>query len=111
VTRGFTLGGPILKDRLFFFASYEDQKVSDFGGSWADGVANGYVSMDEVNQAIDIATDLGMQPGTYGAPGSDLTNKRYLAKIDWNINDDHRASLTYQQTKEFRVSPYDNTGS
>ena len=36
-----------------------------------------------------------------------LENKRYLAKIDWNISDYHRASLTYQQTEEFRPSPYD----
>ena len=108
-TRGITLGGPILKDKLFFFASYEDQVVSDFGGAAsADGVANGYVSVDEVNEAIAIANDLGMQPGTYGITGNnDLENERYLAKLDWNISDDHRASLTYQKTEEFRISPYD----
>lgn len=108
-TRGVTLGGPIVKDRLFFFASYEEQTISDFGGTGsADGVANGYVTLDEVNRAIDIATRLGMQPGSYGvAASNDLENKRYLAKIDWNINDNHRASLTYQQTEEFRISPYD----
>src|SRR5690606_13013227 len=39
--------------------------------------------------------------------GVNLENKRYLAKIDWNINDYHRASLTYQQTEEARPSPYD----
>src|SRR5690606_37599476 len=60
------------------------------------------------HRAIDIATRLGMQPGSYGvAASNDLENKRYLAKIDWNINDNHRASLTYQQTEEFRISPYD----
>ena len=108
-TRGFTLGGPLLKDKLFFFASYEDQVVSEFGGAGsADGVANGYVSIDEVNEAIAIASDLGMQPGTYGAASaSDLENKRFLGKLDWNITDNHRASLTYQQTEEFRISPYD----
>jgi len=106
-TTGFTLGGPILKDRLFFFASYEEQTIDNFGGLISDGVANGDVTQDDVNNAIAIAESLGMQPGSYGATGSDLENKRYLAKLDWNINDFHRASLTYQQTEEFRPTPYD----
>ena len=107
-TWGATLGGPILKDKLFFFASYEEQTIKNFGGSsTSDGVANGNVTSDEVAEAIAIASDLGMQPGTYGSTGVNLENKRYLAKLDWNINDSHRASLTYQQTEEFRPSPYD----
>ena len=45
-------------------------------------------------------------PGVYGATG--VTGQQAnLAKLDWNINDYHRASLTYQQTEEFRPSPYD----
>lgn len=107
-TMGLTVGGPILKDRLFFFASYEEQTIKNFGGaSSSDGVANGFVTQDEVNEAIAIANDLGLQPGVYGATGVNLDNKRYLAKFDWNISDAHRASLTYQQTEEFRPSPYD----
>ena len=106
-TTGFTVGGPIVKDKLFFFASYEEQTIKNFGGLLSDGVANGDVTQDDVNQAIQIAEGLGLQPGTYGATGSDLENKRYLAKLDWNINDFHRASLTYQQTEEFRPTPYD----
>ena len=107
-TWGATLGGPIVKDKLFFFASYEEQEIKNFGGSaTSDGIANGNVTMDEVNEAIAIANDLGMFPGTYGSTGVNLENKRYLAKLDWNISDSHRASLTYQQTEEFRPSPYD----
>ena len=108
-TAGFTLGGPIIKDRLFFFASYEEQKIKNFGGeSASDGLANGDVTQADIDQAIAIAKDVGMQPGVYGATGINLENKRYLAKLDWNINDAHRASLTYQQTEEFRPSPYDD---
>ncbi|RFP62561.1 TonB-dependent receptor, partial [Luteimonas weifangensis] len=102
-TKGITLGGPILKDKLFFFASYEEQAIKNFGGeSASDGLANGDVTQDDIDQAISIANDVGMQPGVYGATGINLENKRYLAKLDWNINDFHRASLTYQQTEEFR---------
>ncbi len=107
-TAGFTLGGPLVKDKLFFFASFEKQTIKDFGGtSSSDGIANGNVTQDEVNEAISIANDVGMFPGTYGLSGVNLENKRYLAKLDWNINDSQRASLTFQRTEEFRPSPYD----
>ena len=107
-TMGVTVGGPIVKDKLFFFASYEEQEITDFGGvSAADGVSNGFVTSDEVQEAIATAQALGLQPGTYGSTGVNLDNKRYLVKLDWNISDYHRASLTYQQTEEFRPSPYD----
>ncbi|MDG6347418.1 TonB-dependent receptor [Luteimonas sp. 8-5] len=107
-TKGFSVGGPIVKDKLFFYALYEEQEVSDFGGATpADGVASGVISLDEVNEAIRIANQMGMQENEYGALDSVLTNKRYLGKIDWNISDNHRASLTYQQTEEARPQPYD----
>ena len=107
-TKGGTFSRPLIQDNLLFFALYEEQKVKDFGGATpADGVASGVISMDEVNEAIRIADEIGMQQNEYGALGSVLTNKRYLGKIDWNINENHRASLTYQQTEEARPQPYD----
>jgi hypothetical protein len=109
VTKGLTVGGPILKDRLFFFGSYEEQTIKNFGGeSNSDGLANGDVTQGDIDEAIATAAALGMQPGVYGATGVNLENKRYLAKLDWNISDNHRASLTYQRTEEFRPSPYDD---
>ena len=107
-TWGATLGGRLVKDKLFFFASFEKQTIKNFGGSsTSDGIANGDVTQQDVADAIEIANSLGMFPGTYGSTGVNLENQRYLAKLDWNINDSHRASLTYQRTNEFRPSPYD----
>ena len=108
-TRGVTFSGPILKDKLFFFGSYEDQKVTNFGGaSGSDGFSNGVVSQSDIDQVISIAkSKYGIDAGTYGALGVDLNNKRYLGKLDWNINDNHRASLTYQRTEETLPQPYD----
>lgn len=113
-TKGVTFGGPILKDRLFFFGSYEEQEITDFGGAASsDGFSTGAVTQDEINQVIDIAKSrYGIDAGTYGASGGvNLTNKRYLGKIDWNISDSHRASLTYQQTEETLPQPYDSNSN
>jgi hypothetical protein len=105
-TWGATLGGPILKDDLFFFVSYEDQTVSKLAGVSTDAVATGRVSLDDVNQVIAIAEDLGLQPGSYGGAGASLGDKRYLAKLDWNIAPGQRASVAYQRTEENRATPY-----
>ncbi|WDS36035.1 TonB-dependent receptor [Pseudoxanthomonas sp.] len=112
-TKGVTIGGPILKDKLFFFGSYEEQEVTNFGGASADdGVGSGAVSQADIQRVIDIAKNTyGIDAGTYGALGVSLKNKRYLGKIDWNINDYHRTSLTYQQTEENLPQPYDTDAS
>ena len=113
ITKGLTFGGPLLKDRLFFFGSYEEQTIKDFGGaSSTDAFSRGAITQAEIDQVIDIARNVwGIDPGVYGNLGVNLENKRYLGKLDWNISDNHRASLTYQQTEENRPSPYNITNN
>ena len=117
-TGGATVGGPIVKDKLFFFLSYEKSKeigaASSVGpeGSGATYTVEG-LSADQVQAIKDAAAKYyGLEGmGNYVGGNSDLENKRYLAKIDWNINNDHRASLTWRRTKEAepRVSAYNSS--
>jgi len=100
---GGFLSGPIIKDKLFFAVSYETYKTLDttqFGAPGSGAVntfSNGLTqaTIDSIvntynnNYASDYA--LGAIPLT--AP---VTDKKYSAKIDWNISDKHRASLTYR---------------
>ena len=107
-TGGFTVGGPIIKDKLFFFVSAERQKTTGIGADSSNGLdpsltgasTSNKISPNDLQQVIDTATALGLQPGSLGAGSSTLDDKRYLAKFDWNISNNHRASLTYQYTKE-----------
>ena len=107
-TGGFTLGGPIIKDKLFFFVSAERQKTTGIGADSSNGLdssltgasTSNKISPSDLQQVIDTATALGLQPGSLGNSASTLDDKRYLAKFDWNISNNHRASLTYQYTKE-----------
>ena len=113
-TRGFTIGGPIIKDKLFFFGSYEKQDVTGLAGDAVSSatISSGKISQADIDAVIAAAKAKGMEPGNYsGGLGVELSLKRYLGKIDWNINDSHRASLTYQRTEETLPSPYDQASN
>lgn len=105
VTTGVTLGGPILKDKLFFFVSYEESKKSAPGSIYGPSDSNATikvrdVTQGQVDQIIAAAKAKGMEPGDNSSASSDTEAKRALVKLDWNINDFHRASLRLSQTKE-----------
>jgi len=107
-TWGATLGGPIIKDTLFFYLAYEDQKVNGIQGVGTDAVSSGDLSQAQVDEVTQAFSSIGIQPGTNGGGGGGLTqeDKRTLAKVDWNISDNHRASFTYQRTEETKPTPY-----
>jgi hypothetical protein len=104
-TAGFTLGGPIVKDRLFFFANYEQYASSrtrpDFGpvGSATTNVG---ITSAMISEAIDVASKTwGMDVGTADVPtGVEVSVKDTLLKLDWNISDNHRANLRYTKTEQ-----------
>lgn len=115
---GATFGGPIIKDKLFFFGSFEKEKVTGLSSGAANGLDSSLtsstgnkVSPGDLNRIINAANKLGLTPGSLGANGGDLEDKRYQAKIDWNITDQHRASFAYQRTKEFKPNPQGNGAS
>ena len=109
-TGGFNIGGPIIKDTLFFFLSAEHERTTGIGADSVNGLdpslgdgpsTSGKVSPGDLQKVIDTAKALGLTPGTFGGPlALAYDDKRYLGKIDWNISDRHRASFTYQNTKE-----------
>lgn len=104
---GATLGGPIIKDRLFFFLGYEQTDLAD---SQEDGPAGlGYPNeLDFVTQAqFDQFSQILSQ--TYGFETGGLatnlpeSNERYFARIDAYITEDHRLEATYQKLKETNI--------
>jgi hypothetical protein len=108
-TAGATLGGPIVKDKLFFFVNYEKEKTIGLGADSANGLdstlgsgpsTSNKVSPGDLQRIINAANALGLKPGNFSGGNVDLGDQRYLAKLDWNITNNHRASFSYQRTKE-----------
>ncbi len=105
-TYGATVGGPIVKDKLFFFANYEKFKQAAPGadlGSTALGKAGALYGMDEVARAQQIAKDVyGFDAGGLSSNGNtDL--EEYALKLDWNINDNHRANIRYSKLDQSKL--------
>ncbi|MEO6226467.1 MAG: TonB-dependent receptor [Thermomonas sp.] len=105
-TLGATFGGPIIKDKLFFFLSYEDQKINGIKGVGSDAVSTGKLTSQQVGDVATALEKIGMKPGAYGNGPATLQDKRTLAKVDWNITDNQRASFTFQRTEESKPTPY-----
>lgn len=95
-TYGATFGGPLIKDRLFFFVAYEKFETTVPSNTRTIDNITG-VTQADVDEAIDIfKTVYGFDPGTFEAEDKDQDEK-ILVKLDWFINDDHRAVATYQR--------------
>ena len=103
-TTGFTLGGPIIRDKLFFFAGYEELKSSRATpafGPVGSALTNVGITDEQIAAAQAAARGYGFDAGTVNVPGgANLKVKDTLLKLDWNISDDHRASVRYSKTEQ-----------
>jgi len=107
---GLNLGGPIIKDKLFFFVNAEFKResaplTSGLINSGQDNSFDFYPST--FDQIKNIAQNqYGYNPGDYGGTiNQDQDNNKILAKIDWNIDQDNKLTFRYNH-----VDATDNEG-
>lgn len=107
-TYGATLGGPIIKNKLFFFANVEYQKVPTVANRWqasTDGVAvpDQYISrttLADMQRVSDfVKSKYGYDTGSATNFPADESNIKLLGRVDWNITKDHHLAVRYNYTK------------
>ena len=114
-TYGFTIGGPIIKNKLFFFVNGEMAKIPTIANRWrasTDGVAvpDQYISRTteaDLKRVSDfVKSEYGYDTGSYTSFPADESNSKLLARLDWNITNKHRLALRYNYTKNLSwISP------
>jgi len=112
-TYGFTLAGPIIKDKLFFFASYEkfdSTKPYQFTLDNQNGVAEPNEKVGVTQADYDEIAEIAQRVWDYDIGAYDIASpeedEKLLVKFDWFINDEHRASFTYQNNSGNTVRDY-----
>ena len=107
-TWGVTLGGPIIKDKLFFFVAYEDFEEEQLLGNSdlpGDGSGISQATYDQVRQISQDVYDF--DPLSFA--GLDpVQDQKLLATIDWDINQDHRAKFTFIRNEGNEIQPRNN---
>ncbi len=94
-TYGFTFGGPIIKDKLFFFTSLEYKKNEYPASNWA-GKDGYFMTEDYARQLSDIYYKYTGIRESYGRRDVDRESMGLLGRLDWNINDNNHLSFRYQ---------------
>ena len=102
-TKGFVFGGPIIKDKLFFFVSQEEFTSVSPSDSYTYRIAT-QALVDEV--AAQTKALYNYDPGstTFALP-PEMADKELL-KLDWYINDNHRLEYVYSFSDDNAVNPY-----
>ena len=107
-TYGFTIGGPILKDKLFFFVNGEMTKTPTIVNRMVasvDGVADpdrgiSRTTVADLSRVSEfVANKYHYNTGSFTNFPADENNYKLLARLDWNITQDHHLALRYNYTK------------
>ena len=107
-TYGFTIGGPIVKNKLFFFVNGEYSKIPTIVNRWqgsTNGVADpdNYISrtkLSDLQRVSDyVKSKYGYDTGSWTDFPANEKNMKILARLDWNISNQHKLALRYNYTQ------------
>jgi len=116
---GFNIGGPIIRDRLFFFADFSQEMLEDptttFRARQATETAGGNITRVLESDLVTLSNFLRDRFGYETGPWQDYMGKtpatRFIIKLDYNLNDRNNFSLRYNHLNSFSDIILSNSAS
>ena len=108
---GLSIGGPIVKNKLFFFANFEKDERSDLGSAgFVPNSGTGAINETRVLESDlllvqNALLDLGYNPGRYTGFNYESNSTKGIFKLDWNINDNNRLAVIYNFLNASKEKP------
>jgi hypothetical protein len=106
---GFRLGGAAVKNKVFYFVNYEQERRVDPGTLFKasrPGLSGTNVSAAQATDLDALRTFLineyGFNPGPYEGYDLETNSDKAAVKIDWNINDNHKFTFKYNFLNSYR---------
>lgn len=104
-TFGFRVGGPIVKNKLFFFLNMERQD-DERPQPWDPNYRGNYIKNDSLNILVNhLKSKYNYDPGGYTNNVDLIKANRLASRFDWNINQKHQVTASYRYTKLERTNP------
>jgi hypothetical protein len=106
---GVSIGGPIIKNKLFFFGNFEQDKDerpaslfrANLGSETPGGNVTRVLKSDLDALSTYLATSFGYETGPYQDYADETPATRYLGRLDYNLNDRNKVSLRYSQLDSY----------
>ncbi len=118
---GFSVGGPIIKNKVFFFGSYEKEKIELPGspvwraaktGESSNGVSISQARADTLNALKSfLMSKFGYDPGSFDNYNYATESEKATVRLDWNINEKNTFTIKYNYLNSFRDIAASNSGA
>lgn len=115
---GASLGGAIIKNKLFFFVSAERERQSQpatsftasRGGSSGIGISQARAEDLEALSTF-LKTKYGYETGAFEGYNFETNSDKVTVRLDWNINRKHTFNINYYYLRSNRNVPPSNSGA